>query len=129
FGRPFSAASFEFTGVLHSIAPWFPAVLTALVFVWAGRGSSGLRLLARAAAAAVSLLILWLAPAVIAAATAAVGSRVYLGHPAEMLGLAQGAFLRELGPDGGGPMLISAAIILAALGLVVKSLLRRHPRW
>lgn len=59
---------------------WLPALLVGAAIAWGGLATR-----AAAAAAALSLLMLWLVPALLTAVTSAVGSRVLLPYPAELL--------------------------------------------
>lgn len=120
-GPPFGNLPFGVSAVLLSVFRWAPAVAVALALVW-----SGLHTIARVCAAIASLLLLWVVPAAIIAVSAAVGSRVLLPRPAELLEFAQRLFLLELGPEGRSIPLVLTAVILTVLGLSIRWWVQRH---
>lgn len=73
--------------VLSTVTRWLPAIGTGLAIGW-GVGLTVGRLIA----SAVSLLLLWTVPALVTALTSAVGSRVLLPHPLELLDQFQRVF-------------------------------------
>ncbi|HLS72453.1 MAG TPA: hypothetical protein VK046_01685 [Actinomycetaceae bacterium] len=103
--------------IVYTLGRWVPAVLVGVAIAWAGIGTVG-----RAVAAFTVLLALWLVPALIIGVTSAAGTRILARDPAGMLEYGFGVFRLAatspalvLGP-------VVAAIAVAALGLVVRSL-------
>lgn len=118
---PISAGS-EIWPLLAAIR-WLPAVLVGTALAWSGIGSRG-----RIAAALVSLTLLWVLPAGFTAVSAAVGSRVLLPYPAELLDYGVGVFTSALFlPELALPPLL-VAVAVAALGLVARRLVSRRRR-
>ena len=100
---------------------WIPPLLVGAAIAWCGVGTVG-----RAVAAAVGLLVLWIAPAVATGISNAAGSRVLAKHPAEMLDYGAGVFRSALlMPELALPP-IGFAIAVAAVGLLVRWLVRRQ---
>jgi hypothetical protein len=102
---------------------WVPAVLIGIAIAWCGVGTVG-----RAIAALASLLLLWIAPAVITGVTAAAGSRVLAASPADMLDYAvQVTGMALLLPEVALPP-IGLAVAVAIGGLLVRRS-RARARW
>src|SRR5690606_20410798 len=108
---------------LITLAQWVPAVLTGAAIAWTGLGTTG-----RILAALTSIAMVWLVPAAITAVTSAAGMRVYARQPAEMTEYAVQVFgLAALTPELALRPII-AALVVAAIGLAVRSILRRRDR-
>jgi len=104
--------------VLASVVRWVPAVLVGAAIAWGGLGSAS-----RVAAAAAGLLLLWVVPAALTAVTSAVGSRVLLPHPAELVDFGL-AVLRAalLQPAVVVPALV-VAVVVATAGTALRHVL------
>jgi len=100
---------------------WLPAVLVGLVLIWCGVRSVG-----RVLAWVVSLLLLWIVPALITAVSSVAGSRVILRDPADAVDTAQAIFAAALGPAGVSWQYVIVAAVLGAAGSAVTGILRRR---
>jgi hypothetical protein len=99
--------------VLTSATRYAPAVIIGVGIAWCGIKSAG-----RVAAAIVSLIVLWLGPTLVTAASAAIGTRVLAPYPGEMLDYGLGVFRMAIGmPELWLPPVLLAASI-ALIGLV-----------
>jgi hypothetical protein len=111
----------SFSSQLLSAAQWVPAILVGLAIAWCGVGTVG-----RAIAAFVSLLLLWLTPALVTAITSAAGTRVLTPYPSEMAEYAVQVFFLALGQPGWSPRLVMIAVVVALIGVAVRWMLRRR---
>ena len=112
----------ELASLLLDVARWVPPVLVGAAIAWGGVNTVG-----RIVAAVASLLLLWIVPALATAVTAAVGSRILLGDPLEMLDYGWGVFrMAVVMPELVLPPLV-VAVVTAAAGLGVRALLARRP--
>ena len=117
FGVPSDAAM-----VVIRQTRWVAPVLIGGAIAWAG-----LRTVGRAVAALGSLLALWLVPPLLTAVTSAVGSRILAGHLADMLEYGVGVFrMAATTPSLVVPPLL-VAVGVAAAGLLLRGVRRRHP--
>jgi hypothetical protein len=107
--------------ISSSVLRWAPAVVVGLAVAWCGLRTAG-----RVVAAIVSLLVLWVGPALFTASSMAAGTRVLARHPAEMADFAVQVFLGALVVPGGSWRLVVVALVIAILGLVGAGLLRRR---
>lgn len=121
-------------------ARYLPPVLAGLAIAWGlsgarrdGAGSEQLRraappkgdgAAARVIGAAVSLVLLWVLPAALAAVQGAVGSRALLRMPGELVRFALESFRMHLTAPG-----TLASVLLAAVIGAVGGSLRRWPPW
>jgi hypothetical protein len=123
FIAPIGSAGGELTYALLDIARWVPPVLVGAAIAWGGTRTPG-----RIVAAVVSLLLLWIVPALATAVTSAVGSRILLPYPLEMLDYGWGVFtMAVLMPELVVPPLI-VAIVVAAAGIGLRELLLARRR-
>lgn len=121
FIAPVASAGGELTYALLDVVRWVPPVLVGAAIAWGGIRTPG-----RIVAAVVSLLLLWIVPALATAVTSAVGSRILLPYPLEMLDYGWGVFtMAVLMPELVVPPLV-VAIVVAAAGLGVRALLARR---
>lgn len=108
---------------LLALPRWVPGIVVGVAIAWWGIASVG-----RVIAAAFALFVLWVAPALATGAGSALGARVYASDPAAMLDFGLGVlrsalFIPELALP---PILL--AVIVAVLGLIVRTLAtRRRP--
>ncbi len=117
FGVPSDAAM-----VVIRQTRWVAPVLIGGAIAWAG-----LRTVGRAVGALGSLLALWLVPPLLTAVTSAVGSRILAGHLADMLEYGVGVFrMAATTPSLVVPPLL-VAVGVAAAGLLLRGVRRRHP--
>jgi hypothetical protein len=105
------------TAVLLKIVRWVPAVVLGVTLAWAGFRTAG-----RIVAAVVALVALWVGPALIAAVSGALGSRVLLGHPAELVDYALRVFRDELTTRLGTWPEVLVALVIGAAGAVAVTL-------
>ncbi|MCI1018684.1 hypothetical protein HWD99_08625 [Microbacterium sp. C5A9] len=103
---------------LPAVVQWVPAIVVGLALVWCG-----VRPLRRLLVWVVSLLVLWLLPAVLMSMLYALGSRVILGDFAEMATAAVRIFPALLAEDGVLPVV--AALVIGIVGTVVRMLVGR----
>ncbi|WP_199423101.1 hypothetical protein [Actinotalea solisilvae] len=109
------------TSVLVTLLPWLPATLVGATIGWGGLGTR-----ARVVAAVAALTLLWLVPAALTAVTAAVGSRVLLPYPTEMVDYGLGVFRAAASaPDLVVPRLL-VALAVAAAGIAAQRLITRR---
>jgi hypothetical protein len=118
---PMGTIPADWLGQLAGYTRWVPPVLIGVAIAWCGLGTIG-----RVIAAVASLLLLWVAPALITGVTSAAGSRVLADVPLEMLDYAarvtgMALFLPELAL----PPIISA-IVVAVAGLAVRAVIHRR---
>lgn len=101
----------------HGLVRWVAPVLVGLAIAWAGISTVG-----RVVAALTVLLALWLVPALIIGATSAAGTRILAHDPGGMIEYGIGVFRAAATSPNlvVGPLL--AAVVVAAVGLVVRSL-------
>ncbi len=105
------------------ILRWLSPLLVGASIAWGGIRTAG-----RIVAAGVSLLMLWVVPPLATAVTAAVGSRVMLRYPLELLDYGWGVFtMALLMPALVVPPLV-VAVVTAAAGIVGRELLERRGR-
>ncbi|GAA1828433.1 hypothetical protein [Agromyces salentinus] len=111
------------TAWISAVLRWTPAILVGASIAWCGLGTAG-----RVIAAIASLVVLWIAPALATAVSAAVGSRVLARRLDEMLDYGIGVFTAASTiPELVFPPLI-VAVVVAAVGLVARALLARRSR-
>ncbi len=110
---------YEIVGLIQWVAP----VLVGVAIAWTGLGTTG-----RIIAALASIAMVWIVPAAITAATAAAGMRVLARQMGEMAEYA----LQVFGLAAFTPELvwrpIVATVVVAAIGLAVRSVLSRRDR-
>lgn len=115
---PMGSIPTELSSSVVGLTRWVPPILVGAAIAWCGLRSAG-----RMLAAVVGLLALWVAPAMLTALSASVGSRVLARYPAEMLEyggqvLRSALFMPELALP---PVIL--ALVVAAIGLLAKRLL------
>lgn len=91
-----------------AVARWLPAILAAAALAWCGVGTAR-----QAVAWAVSLLLLWLVPALLDGLSYAAGSRVFAGNLQEMASAGASVVLGSLG----GPGALLPAVLALAVGI------------
>lgn len=110
-----AVSSSGFTDVASGVVRLSPAILIGAAIVWCGVSSVG-----RMIAAVVSLVVLWVGPALVTGVSAAAGSRVLAPYPSEMLDYGAGVFRSALLiPELWLPNL-ALTIGIAAIGLVAR---------
>lgn len=119
--RPFSTIPIDWVAAIVGSTRWVAPVLIGVAIAWCGIGSIG-----RVVAAAASLLLVWIAPAVITGVANAAGSRALADAPAEMLDYAvrvtrMALFLPELALP---PVVV--AVVVAAVGLAGRAVVHRR---
>ena len=104
--------------VLGIVHPWLSGALVGAAIAWGGLGTR-----ARVVAAGTALGLLWVVPATFTAVSSAVGSRVLLPYPAEMVEYGLGVFrVAASAPELVLPPIL-LAVVVAAAGVVWQ---RRH---
>lgn len=117
---PFGSVQTTELAWLLNLLRWIPPILIGAAIAWAGVNTVG-----RVLAAAFSLLVLWIAPALITAVVNAAGSRVLARDPQLMAEYAVDVFGMALTmPELALPPLI-LAVVVAAIGLVGRAILKR----
>lgn len=107
--------------LLLSIATWLPATITGAVV-----GVSGVATARRAVASATALALLWVLPAAITAVSYAIGSRIYLQHPEELLPAGLSVFTMAVAPESWTlTRLVIAVAVAVAVGATRRTLSRR----
>ncbi|MCG2622188.1 hypothetical protein LVY72_09685 [Arthrobacter sp. I2-34] len=118
---PFGTVATDSHTVLLGALRWLPAIIVGLAVVWCGFGTSG-----KLFAVVGSLLVLWIGPAAFTAISAAAGTRVLAGRPAEMAAYGAQVFGGALGFRGGSLALVVLAVIVVVLGIAMRRLDRRR---
>lgn len=117
---PFGSVQATELAWLLNLLRWIPPILIGAAIAWAGVNTVG-----RVFAAAFGLLVLWIAPALITAVVNAAGSRVLARDPQLMAEYAVDVFGMALTmPELALPPLI-LAVVVAAIGLVGRAVLKR----
>ena len=120
---PFGTIPAEWVTAVIGWTRWIPPILIGIAIAWCGVHSAG-----RVIAALASLLLLWAAPALITGVTNAAGSRVLANSPADMLDYAvQVTRMALFIPEIAVPPIV-VAIVVAAVGLAGRAVLRRRGR-
>ena len=108
------------SAAVFPVLRWVPAVVVGATIAWGGCGTT-----ARSAPSVLGLLLLWLVPAALTALSSAVGSRVLLPYPREVVSYGL-EVLRAATFDSAlvlPPLLL--ALVIAAAGIVARRLLGR----
>ncbi|NYE19437.1 hypothetical protein [Microbacterium immunditiarum] len=108
---------------LVALIQWVAPVLVGATIAWTGLGTTG-----RIIAALASIAMVWIVPAAITAATAAVGMRVLARQLGEMAEYALQVFgLATFTPElAWRPIVVT--VVVAAIGLAARSVLSRRDR-
>ncbi|ACZ30405.1 hypothetical protein Xcel_1374 [Xylanimonas cellulosilytica DSM 15894] len=93
-----------------------PAVLVGVAIAW-----GGLRSRSQILAASASVLILWVAPAVVSAVSVVAGSRVLLGHPAEMVDVGLLSLRTTLTSVTASLLPVLIAVVVGGLGTALAT--------
>ena len=106
------------------IVPWIAPVLTGIAIAWSGIDTAG-----RVISAIFALVLVWFAPAVTTAVASTLGSREILrSGGGDVVDYGIGVFERALlTPEVALPPVI-AAVVVAAIGLLVRALVARRRR-
>ncbi len=112
-----STAQMDVAGWLQ----WVPAVFVGIAIAWCGLASVG-----RVIAAIGALLILWIGGALLTAAGAAAGMRVYARSIPDLVEYALAVFRSAATEPALVVRSLGAAIVVAAIGLVIGMLVRRR---
>jgi hypothetical protein len=103
---------------LAPLLHWVPPILVGAAIAW-----TGLRTVGRVLSSLAVLALLWVVPALQAAIGASAGSRVLAGHPSEMVDQGLRVFWSALTIPALALPPILVAIVVAAVGLIVKTIL------
>lgn len=107
--------------VLLAIVRWVPALIVGLAVTW-----SGLHTIGRVVGALLSLLALWIGPALFTAVSAAVGTRILARYPAEMAEYGAQVFVSALDARNGSLSILVPAIVVTILGLTARWAIREN---
>lgn len=121
--HPLLITSSDVVLTVAGLLQWVPAIVVGVAIAWTGLGSVG-----KVASAVASLVILWIAPALITGVSAAAGTRVLAKYPAEMVAYAGEVFRMALFLPELALRPIVTAIVVAAVGFAVRAVLRRTRR-
>lgn len=114
-------SSSPLASALSDITRVAPAIVIGAAIAWAGIGSIG-----RVIAAIIGLLMLWFGPTLVTAVSSAVGSRVLLTYPSEMLDQGFGVFRMAIAmPELWLPE-IALAVGVAFVGVVGRRVVERR---
>lgn len=103
------------------VTPWITPVLAGNAIAWAGVDTPG-----RIVAALASVILVWVAPAVLTGISSALGTRIYANSPGDMLDYGMNVFgLALLIPELALRPIIGV-LITAAIGLGIRWLLTRR---
>ncbi|TFD50785.1 hypothetical protein E3T55_08275 [Cryobacterium frigoriphilum] len=119
--HPFGISATEVTMALLSVTRYVPAIIVGLAVAWCGFSTAG-----RIIGAIVSVVALWVGPALFTGVSAAAGTRVLAAYPAEMLDYGVQVFISALGPQGTSLVSVVAAAVVAAIAFVPLRTLRRR---
>ncbi|MFE5670156.1 hypothetical protein ACFQ58_00975 [Agromyces sp. NPDC056523] len=120
---PFGSVQPTGLSPLLDLIRWIPPILVGAAIAWGGVNTVG-----RVIAALFGLVLLWIGPALITAVTMAAGSRALASDPPEMVQYALEVFRMALTtPSLVIPPLV-VAVVVAAVGLVGRAVLRRSRR-
>jgi len=115
FQTPLRPVTNESVAVFLGMIRWVPAVIVGCAVIWSGVATIG-----RFTAAIVSLLALWIGPALFTGVSSAVGSRSLARYPAEMIDYGTQVFFSALVAKNG-----SVSVLLTAVGVMVIGLITR----
>lgn len=107
--------------MLVLVMPWVTPVLAGIAIAWAGVNTPG-----RIAAAIASVILVWVAPALLTGISSALGTRVYANSPGDMLDYGVNVFGMALLIPELALRPIIATVITAAIGLGIRRLLARR---
>jgi hypothetical protein len=108
-------------GAALQVLRWVPPVLVGAAIAWGGVRTTG-----RIIAALVGILLLWVVPPLATAVTSAVGTRVMLPYPLEMLDYGWGVFrMALLMPELALPPVV-VAVVVAGLGVGLREVVSRR---
>lgn len=105
------------------IVPWITPVLTGIAIAWTGVNTAG-----RVIAALISVVLVWVAPALTTAIAAALGSRVLIRSGDDVIDYGIDVFQTALVTPELALRPIIATIVVAAIGLFTRALIRRRTR-
>ncbi|QDZ14494.1 hypothetical protein [Humibacter ginsenosidimutans] len=109
--------------IVMQVMVWLPALVVAVAIIWCGVNTVG-----RVIAAIVALLLLWISSPLSTAVAAAAGTRVLARSPYEMADYGVGVFRMALFEVQTVLLPVAAAIVVAAVGLLVRGLMARSRR-
>lgn len=119
---PFGSAPAGISPIM-ALLPWITPVLAGIAIAWTGVDTAG-----RVAAAVATVLLVWVAPALLTGISSALGTRVYANSPADMLDYGLGVFRMALFIPELALRPIIATVVTATIGLGIRGLLARRSR-
>jgi len=127
---PWTGALVAATGIdenslstLLVVVPWITPVLTGVAIAWTGVNTVG-----RVISGILAIALVWVAPALMTAIASALGSRVLIRFPADMLDYGNGVFRMALLTPELALRPIIATVVVAVVGLVIRMLVLRRRR-
>lgn len=108
--------SYDTPQLVFDAVRWLPVLIIAVAVGWCG-----VMTVRRALASVVSLLALWIVPAVVVAFTHAVGSRVYLQDPSELIPAATGVFRDSLTSAATAQAMLVAVVVAIMVGIALAA--------
>ncbi|MDN4479792.1 hypothetical protein [Demequina muriae] len=106
--------SYDTPQLVYDTVRWLPVLIVAVAVGWCG-----VMTVRRALASVVSLLALWIVPAVVVAFTYAVGSRIYLQDPSELIPAGTHVFRSALTSAGTPQHMLVAVVVAIMVGIVL----------
>lgn len=103
------------------LTPWIAPVLAGAAIAWAGVDTVG-----RVIAAVATVILVWVAPALLTGVSSALGTRVYANSPGDMLDYGVNVFGMALLIPELALRPILATVITAAVGLGIRMLIARR---
>lgn len=117
---PFGSVSVEPPAALV-LTSWIAPVLAGAAIAWAGVDTVG-----RVIAAVATVILVWVAPALLTGVSSALGTRVYANNPGDMLDYGVNVFGMALLIPELALRPILATVITAAVGLGIRMLIARR---
>ncbi|WP_344750877.1 hypothetical protein [Curtobacterium pusillum] len=122
FVVPVGALATESSDAILTVVRWVPPLLVGCAIALRGIGS-----IRRFTSAIVSILVLWLGTAGVAAVVAILGRLAYRPSVTGLLGYVARVLINELGPRGEGPTLM-VLVVIAVIGMTAaRQILRLTP--
>jgi hypothetical protein len=108
---------------LFRVTRWVPATALGL-----GMAASRLRTIGSVVGATVAVVVLWVGTAAVTATSSALGSRILLARPHELVDYGAEVFRAALGRAGDGLTLAAVAAVIGLAGSALATvILRRRP--
>ncbi|WP_062135393.1 hypothetical protein [Demequina aestuarii] len=106
--------SYDTPQLVSDAVRWLPVLIIAVAIGWCGVAT-----VRRAVASVVSLLALWIVPSAVVAFNYAVGSRIYLQYPSELIPAGTQVFRSSLTSAGTPQHMLVAVVVAVMVGIVL----------